>query len=98
MQVEKKIKNSSSKTLTEIQTAPPSSTSKKRLVLFDFDGTITTKDTLIEFLTFYKGKVRLLAGLVILSPMLALYALRLIPNWKAKQHLLKYFIGGAKLD
>ena len=98
MQVEKKANNPQSKTFTDTQTAPPSSTSKKRLVLFDFDGTITTKDTLIEFLTFYKGKARLLAGLAILSPMLALYALRLIPNWKAKQYLLKYFIGGAKLD
>lgn len=98
MQVEKKIKNSSSQTFTDTQTAPPLSTSKKRLVLFDFDGTITTKDTLIEFLTFYKGKARLLAGLTMLSPMLALYALRLIPNWKAKQYLLKHFIGGAKLD
>ena len=26
------------------------------LVLFDFDGTITTRDTLIEFVRFYKGK------------------------------------------
>lgn len=98
MQVEKKVKNSSPKTSTDTQTAPPLSPSKKRLVLFDFDGTITTKDTLIEFLIFYKGKARLLTGLAILSPMLALYALRLIPNWKAKQYLLKHFIGGAKLD
>jgi phosphatidylglycerophosphatase C len=65
----------------------------KRLVLFDFDGTITTKDTLLEFLLFYKGIVKVGLGLLIFSPVLLAYALKLLPNWKAKQILLKYFIG-----
>lgn len=67
---------------------------KKRLVLFDFDGTITTKDTFIEFLIFYAGMPRFLAGMSLLSPYLGLYALKLIPNWKAKQRVIRHFLGG----
>lgn len=67
---------------------------KKRLVLFDFDGTITTKDTFIEFLIFYKGMTKFLFGMALMSPYLGLFALKLIPNWKAKQMVLRYFLGG----
>jgi phosphatidylglycerophosphatase C len=67
---------------------------KKRLVLFDFDGTITTKDTFIEFLIFYKGMTKFLFGMAIMSPYLGLFVLKLIPNWKAKQMVLRYFLGG----
>jgi phosphatidylglycerophosphatase C len=70
---------------------------KKKLVLFDFDGTITTKDTFIEFLTFYKGRFRFAMGMIAMSPILALYALKLIPNWKAKHAVLRYFIGNQDL-
>jgi phosphatidylglycerophosphatase C len=70
---------------------------KKTLVLFDFDGTITTKDTLIELLIWYKGPVRFLLGLVVLSPILIQYFFRIIPNWKAKQLLLQWFLGGETL-
>lgn len=66
---------------------------KKRLVLFDFDGTITTKDTFIQFLIYYKGPIRFVIGMALLSPVLALYAFKLIPNWKAKQAVLRYFVG-----
>jgi phosphatidylglycerophosphatase C len=70
---------------------------KKKLVLFDFDGTITTKDTFIEFLIFYKGMFRFLFGMALMSPVLVLFALKLIPNWKAKQAVLRYFIGNDDL-
>lgn len=70
---------------------------KKRLVLFDFDGTITTKDTLKEFLIFYKGRLHFFLGMLILSPIVAAYLLKLMPNWKAKQWCLRFFIGGDDL-
>lgn len=70
---------------------------KKKLVLFDFDGTITTKDTLLEFLRYYKGNVTFLWGMFVLSPTLIQYALKLTPNWKAKQKCLKWFLGGERL-
>jgi phosphatidylglycerophosphatase C len=71
---------------------------KKKLVLFDFDGTITTKDTLIELLIWYKGPAQFLWGLFTLSPVLAQYFFRIIPNWKAKQILLQHFLGGEELS
>jgi phosphatidylglycerophosphatase C len=67
---------------------------KKKLVLFDFDGTITTKDTLFEFIRFYVGNARFVSGLMLLSPVLTLYLLKLIPNWKTKEFFLRWFIGG----
>ncbi len=70
---------------------------KQRLVLFDFDGTITTKDTLVEFLRFYSGSVKFYLGMLWLSPVVVAYLLKIIPNWKGKQVVLRYFIGGADL-
>jgi HAD superfamily hydrolase (TIGR01490 family) len=78
-------------------TLDPASGSKE-LVLFDFDGTITTKDTLIEFVRFYRGRNQYLMGMFRLAPVLALYALKLIPNWRAKQFFLTHFFHGEKAE
>jgi len=64
------------------------------LALFDFDGTLTTKDTLFEYLKFYKGSKNFYLGLIYLSPMLLLFKLGIIKNWRAKEILITYFIGG----
>ncbi|MCT7466712.1 HAD-IB family hydrolase [Aliarcobacter cryaerophilus] len=66
------------------------------LALFDFDGTITTDDSLLKFIRFVVGDRRFLLGLVVLSPMLVLYKLKLIPNYKAKQYLLSWFFKGMR--
>lgn len=62
-----------------------------RLVLIDFDGTITRRDTLIEFIRFYHGTFRFLAGLALLSPVLVAYRLKWMANDKAKQAVLRFF-------
>jgi len=69
-----------------------------RLVLFDFDGTLTTKDTLIEFVNFYRGRKHFLLGMLMLAPIMALYALKLLPNWKAKQFFLSRYFRGEKIE
>lgn len=61
------------------------------IAFFDFDGTITTDDSLLKFIRFVVGDRRFLLGLVVLSPMLVLYKLKLIPNYKAKQYMLSWF-------
>ncbi len=66
------------------------------LALFDFDGTITTDDSLLKFIRFVVGDRRFLLGLVVLSPMLVLYKLKLIPNYKAKQYMLSWFFKGMR--
>jgi len=65
-----------------------------RLTLFDFDGTITTDDSLIKFIRFVVGDTKFAIGMVALSPMLTAYKLKLIPNYKAKQYMLSYFFKG----
>lgn len=62
--------------------------------LFDFDGTITTNDSLIRFIRFVVGDAKFLWGMILLSPMLVTYKLKLIPNYKAKQMMLSYFFKG----
>ena len=64
------------------------------LALFDFDGTITKDDSLLKFIRFVVGDGRFVFGLVVLSPILVAYKLKLIPNYKAKQYMLSWFFKG----
>jgi phosphatidylglycerophosphatase C len=64
------------------------------IVLFDFDGTITTDDSLIKFIRLVVGDAKTLWGMIFLSPMLVIYKLKLIPNYKAKQMMFSYFFKG----
>jgi phosphatidylglycerophosphatase C len=64
------------------------------LALFDFDGTITTDDSLIKFIHFVVGDAKTLWGMILLSPMLITYKLKFIPNYKAKQIMFSYFFKG----
>ena len=59
------------------------------IAAFDFDGTLTQRDTLMPFLARGLGWPRLLLALVRCSPWLVAFALRLIPNHVAKQKLLR---------
>jgi phosphatidylglycerophosphatase C len=67
-------------------------------VLFDFDHTITSRDTLLEFIKYGRGSGRFYAGFFLLSPLLVLYKAKLLPNWKMKQIALRFFFGGMSVD
>lgn len=71
---------------------------KKIVVAFDFDGTITSKDSFLEFIRFSKGSLLFLLGLFIYSPILLSYKLKLYPNWKAKQKLFSFYFKGISKD
>ena len=62
-----------------------------QIAFFDFDGTITTDDSLIKFIRYTVGDIKTVCGMLFLSPMLIVYKLKLIPNYKAKQYMLSYF-------
>lgn len=64
------------------------------IAFFDFDGTITHKDSLFQFIFFAIGTYKTLLGMCMLSPMLCAYKLKIIPNDKAKQIMLSYFFKG----
>ncbi|MBX2963583.1 MAG: HAD-IB family hydrolase [Cyclobacteriaceae bacterium] len=69
-----------------------------KLILFDFDGTITHKDSLWEFLVFYRGWPKTIINLIFLSPVLTLYAIGIVSNNTAKEILLKRFFKNESLD
>ena len=58
------------------------------IAAFDFDGTLTKRDTLMPFLARGLGWPRFVLALVKCSPWLVAFALRLAPNHIAKQKLL----------
>lgn len=68
--------------------------SHSSIAFFDFDGTITSRDTLAELLKFKAGTFRYYLGLVFLSPVLILYKLGLLSNHRAKEIMLEYFLKG----
>jgi phosphatidylglycerophosphatase C len=64
---------------------------KKGIAFFDFDGTITTRDTLLEFIKFCKGNFRFYLGFLINSPYLFAFKAKIISNQAAKEKVLQYF-------
>lgn len=70
----------------------------RKIYAFDFDGTLTTKDTLPEFIRFAKGSGQMFCGFLLFSPLLLLMKLHLYPNWKAKQQVFSYFFKGMNID
>lgn len=71
---------------------------KKKIYCFDFDGTLTTSDTLLEFIKYAKGTSRFLMVFLMYSPMLALMKLHLYPNWKAKQKIFAHLFAGMRIE
>ena len=63
----------------------------KRIAFLDFDGTITTRDTLLELIRFHSGNVAFYFGFLLYSPWLVAYKLRIISNQLAKEKVLGYF-------
>ena len=61
---------------------------------FDFDGTLTRRDTLLPFLLLSLGWPRLVWVMARCSPWLLGFALRLVPNHVAKRRLLHLAFAG----
>ena len=71
---------------------------KKKIYCFDFDGTLTTSDTLLEFIKYAKGTSRFLMVFLMYSPLLVLMKLHLFPNWKAKQLIFAHLFAGMRIE
>jgi len=71
---------------------------KKKIYCFDFDGTLTTSDTLLEFIKYAKGRGRFLMVFLMYSPLLVLMKLHLYPNWKAKQQIFAHLFAGMRFE
>ena len=71
---------------------------KKGIAFFDFDGTITTKDTLLEIIKFQKGTLAFYTGFFLLSPYLVAMKFKLLSNQVVKEKVLHYFFEGIHFD
>lgn len=69
----------------------------KKIYAFDFDGTLTTRDSFLEFIRYACGNWAFCKGILRYCPLLVLMKLGLYPNWKAKQKVFAYFFKGMPL-
>lgn len=67
---------------------------KKAVAFFDFDGTITSKDTMLEFIRFNKGWINFFIGFLLYTPYILAYQLKLFERQKAKEKILGFFFKG----
>lgn len=73
-------------------------TKKANIAVFDFDGTLTKKDTFIEFIKFSFGRPQLYLGLIYFSPLIVLMKFKIISNEYVKEKIFSYFFKGLKFD
>ncbi len=66
----------------------------KTLALFDFDGTITTKDTFPVFFKFTFGSFYFYLGFSLFLPLFFLYILKLYDAEKFKVKMLSFYLKG----
>jgi len=64
---------------------------KPIIAAFDFDGTITTKDTFLQFIIFVKGKFLFFIGFSIFLPLIILSFTGLYSKSKCKEKIFSYF-------
>jgi HAD superfamily hydrolase (TIGR01490 family) len=72
--------------------------STRPIALFDFDGTLTHRDTLLPFLRHCVGTPRFLGILAIQAPGLLGMVAGLLPNDQVKQRVLEAFFHGWALE
>ena len=65
---------------------------RKGVAFFDLDGTITLKDTFIDFIKFCRGNLIFYLGLIFMSPYIFLYIFKFYPNYKLKELFFTYYL------
>jgi HAD superfamily hydrolase (TIGR01490 family) len=68
------------------------------IAFFDFDGTITSRDSLLELIKYSHGVRGFYAGFALLSPWLIGMKSGIVSNSDAKQRVLAYYYGGWALE
>ena len=67
---------------------------KKGIAFFDFDGTVTNKDSMFKLFQFIHGYRKLCLGLLFFIPAFLKFKLGFTDRQTAKESLLRYFLGG----
>jgi phosphatidylglycerophosphatase C len=68
------------------------------LALFDFDGTITTREMFPDFMRFAVSKRRLLVGSALFAPMVLGYKLGVVSGSTIRRHLVNFGFSGVRAD
>ncbi|HYE54630.1 MAG TPA: HAD-IB family hydrolase [Chitinophagaceae bacterium] len=71
---------------------------KRRIAFFDFDGTITTKDTFLEVIKYHKGFTGLCAGVLLNLHYVLAWKLGIMSNHDAKEKLFRFWFGNMPID
>lgn len=71
---------------------------KHRIVCFDFDGTLTTKDSMLSIIVFQRGWMGLAWALLRQLHLIVLMFLKVYSNQKTKERLLTHCFGGMKVE
>ncbi len=69
----------------------------EKIHAFDFDGTLTERDMLLEFIRFNRGNKGLLLCMLRFLPLIIGMKLELCCNWKVKQRVFSYCFKGMTL-
>ncbi|HAP01419.1 MAG TPA: hypothetical protein DCQ93_05775 [Bacteroidetes bacterium] len=68
-----------------------------KLAVFDFDGTLTARDSFFSFLIEYFSFSKIISGIIILLPVFIFYKLRWMNPDKAKEKVIRYFFTGQNI-
>ncbi len=66
----------------------------KIIAYFDFDGTLSIKDTLVPFLIYCVGYLKFIFSLPRIIPIITLYGLKIVNNQEAKERTLTVLLKG----
>jgi len=70
----------------------------RTVVAFDFDGTLTRRDSLLPFLRYAFGMPRFIISLIIMTPTIVLYLIGRLRNNVAKERVISRFLAGKSLS
>jgi HAD superfamily hydrolase (TIGR01490 family) len=70
---------------------------RQRIAVFDFDGTLTMRDSFLAFLSWRRSKLRFFVDYVLMFPLLLLYVARLVPNSTHKMALFRRRFAGVSV-
>ncbi len=68
------------------------------IAIFDFDGTLTRRDSLLPFLWKVAGPTASIWNGAVLLPTLLRYAVGILENGPAKEHVLRQFLAGKSVE
>ena len=71
---------------------------QKNIAFFDFDGTITSKDSMLALAKYDAGKLNYYAKMLSIAPSLIAFKAGLLDAHKAKEKFLQTFFGGLSTE